>query len=80
MNPPPNETRPMRLVEFIQSKCDGSSNQLDVDYGSDDSKDVLLKSVTERQSNPLREIFADLDKKYKENKAQKEARIQRLCD
>ena len=45
MNPPPNETRPMRLSELIWSNCDGSSNQLDVDYGSDDSKDVFLKSA-----------------------------------
>ena len=68
MNPPPNETRPMRLVEFIWSNCDGSSNQLDVDYGSDDSTDVLLTSITETQSTPLREIFAYLNKKYEENK------------
>ena len=80
MNPPPNETRPMRLSELIWSNCDGSTNKFDVDYGSDDSKDIFLKSIAQRKSKPLRDILGDIDKKYEESKAKKEAHIQRLCD
>ena len=79
-NPPPNETRPMRLFEFIWSKCDGSSNKLGVDYGSDDSKDVILNTIAKKKSKPLREIFAELDAKYDQKQAENAARIQKLCD
>ena len=41
-NHPPNETRPMRLMEFIWAHCDGKNNQYNVDYSSDDTRDKEL--------------------------------------
>ena len=63
-NHPPNETRPMRLMEFIWTHCDGKSNQYNVDYLSDDTRDKDLKVIEKNCTKSIRETLMERDEKY----------------
>ena len=76
-NPPPNESRPMRLFEFIWSHCDGKTNKYNIDYGSDNSLEKKLKESEEKRGKPLREIFADMDAK---DESKRKAMEDEICN
>ena len=81
-NHPPEEMRPMTLMEFIWTHCDGSDNRLGVDYGSDRSCDKKLKEIGKNSENqkPIRQVLAELDAKYEIEKQLKDSRIDSLLD
>ena len=80
LNPPSNETRPMRLLEFIWSRCDGKRINRDPDYYSDDTLNQKLKKSAAKRGTPLRELFAEKDEEYESALKAKESRYEYLSD
>ena len=81
-NHPPNETRPMRLTEFIWSHC-GKDNPYNVDYLSDDTRDKELKAIKENCSKSIRETLMERDEQYLAEVAIKDSKYKYLyesCD
>ena len=64
-NPPHGESRPMRLLEYIYSLCDGK------DDFSEDSFDRDLKKYRKKRGKPIREIMAEKDALYEAEKKEK---------
>ena len=58
-NHPKDETRPMRLMEFIFSKCDENNDDF-----SDDTFDKDLKKITEKRGRRTRDVIAKINSRY----------------
>ena len=78
-NPTPNSTRPMRLMEFIFSHCDGKKKDTKEDE-SDDSMDIALKKAKDKRGKPTSQLLAELDMKYEAERAKNTEYFQKLSD
>ena len=74
-NPPAGESRPMRLLEYVYSLCNG-----DEDTDSDDSFAIALKVAKKKRGITTRELFSQLDAKYEAQRAEKEAQLFKKFD
>ena len=65
-NPPPNQSHPMRLMEFIFSHCNGENCS-----DSNDSIDIALKKARDKMGIRTKDLFEKLDAKHEVDRANK---------
>ena len=66
-NHPEDETRPMRQMEFAWYTIRNQPSSY-FDDDSDDTYSKEIKLAREKETRPLREIFAEMDAKYEQSK------------